>query len=263
MKRILVFISAFCMLCANTNVLAQKQDQTFTVKGVSFTMKFVKGGTFMMGYSPEKKGGEANEKPSHKVTVSDFYMAETEVTQGLWIAVMDSAPSYNGGWTEEYGLGADYPAYRISWTEAQLFIKKISELTGKTFRLPTEAEWEYAARGGYRGLGYVYSGSNDIDEVAWYSGNSMDMTHPVKLKKANELGLYDMSGNVWEWCQDWYGLYKNEYQSNPTGPAQGKHRVDRGGGWNRNAEYNRVSTRCYDTEGLHNRNLGFRIMLVP
>lgn len=184
MKKFVILV-LICLVC--TGIQAQNKDQTITVKKTSFTMKYVKGGTYMMGYTSEQVHGVANEKPAHKVTVSDFYIGETEVTQELWLAVMDSAPSTNGGWTEEFGLGDDYPAYRISWTDALKFIKKLNELTGKTFRLPTEAEWEYAARGGYRSLGYKFSGSNILEEVAWYDGNSAGMVHPVKLKKRTNL----------------------------------------------------------------------------
>lgn len=260
MKKI-VFLVLTCLVCIG--VQAQNNDQTITVKNTSFTMKYVKGGTYMMGYTSEQVHGVANEKPAHKVTVSDFYIGETEVTQELWLAVMDSAPSTNGGWTEEFGLGDDYPAYRVSWNDALKFIKKLNEMTGKTFRLPTEAEWEYAARGGYKSGGYRYSGSNNIAEVSWYDGNSAEMVHPVKLKKPNELGLYDMSGNVWEWCQDWYETYSSEYQKDPKGPSKGTYHVDRGGAWNRNNKYSRVTARCYDDPGLRNKNLGFRIVMVP
>lgn len=256
-------ISTIFLLFICLGVFSQNNDRDFTVKGVSFTMKYVKGGTYTMGYSPEQVHGVANEKPAHKVTVSDFYIGEIEVTQELWLAVMDSAPSSNGGWTAEFGLGNDYPAYRISWNDAQIFISKLNKLTGSTFRLPTEAEWEYAARGGYRSLGYRFSGSNNISDVAWYDANSAGMSHPVKLKKANELGLYDMSGNVWEWCQDWYATYSSEYQVNPKGPEKGTYHIDRGGAWNRNNKYSRVTARCYDDAGLRNKNLGFRLAMVP
>ena len=137
------------------------------------------------------------------------------------------------------------------------------DMKASGYRLPTEAEWEYAARGGYRSLGYKFSGSNILEEVAWYDGNSAGMVHPVKLKKANELGLYDMSGNVWEWCQDWYETYSSEYQKDPKGPSKGTYHVDRGGAWNRNNKYSRVTARCYDDPGLRNKNLGFRLVMVP
>lgn len=260
MKRIFTTF-AICMVCLGA--FAQSQDKIFTVKDVTFTMKYVKGGTYMMGFTSEQIHGVANEKPAHKVTVSDFYIGEVEVTQALWVAVMDSAPSYKGGWTDEFGRGDDYPAYRISWTDALKFIKRLNELTGSTFRLPTEAEWEYAARGGNKSSGYRYSGSNNIDEVSWYDGNSAEMTHPVKLKKPNELGIYDMSGNVWEWCLDWYETYSSEYQKDPKGPSKGTYHIDRGGAWNRNNKYSRVTARCYDDPGLRNKNLGFRLALVP
>ena len=260
MKRTIIAI-LICLVC--TGAFAQGKDKSFTVTGVTFTMKYVQGGTYSMGFTAEQVHGVANEKPAHKVTVSDFYIGEVEVTQALWLAVMDSAPSYKGGWTDEFGLGDDYPAYRVSWTDALKFIKELNELTGMTFRLPTEAEWEFAARGGNKSSGYRYSGSNNIDEVSWYDGNSADMAHPVKLKKPNELGIYDMSGNVWEWCQDWYETYTSEYQRDPKGPSKGTYHVDRGGAWNRNNKYSRVTARCYDDPGLRNKNLGFRLAMVP
>ena len=237
--------------------------KTYTVNDVSFTMIYVEGGTFTMGCTSEQ-GSDcySNEKPSHQVTVSDFWMGETEVTQALWRAVMGSEPSYNGGWTNEYGRGDSYPAYRVSWDDCQEFIRKLNQLTGKNFRLPTEAEWEYAARGGNKSRGYKYAGSNTIGDVAWYEDNSGSTTHPVKGKRANELGLYDMSGNVWEWCSDWFGSYSSSAQTNPTGHSSGSGRVLRGGGWNAFAGDCRVADRLARSPDGHAYFFGFRLSLV-
>ncbi len=196
---------------------------TFTVNGVSFTMVAVEGGTFMMGASDDDADAQDIEKPAHPVTLSSFAIGQTEVTQDLWLAVMGSNPS-------EYRGDLNRPVEKVSWDACQTFIAKLNELTGEQFRLPTNAEWEFAARGGNQSMGYKYSGSNDVDEVAWYYDNSFyDGTHAVATKSPNELGLYDMSGNVCEWVNDWYGNYSSEAQTNPTGPAYGTYRVFRNG----------------------------------
>lgn len=197
-----------------------------------------------------------------KVTLSGYYMGETVVTQALWKAVMGSEPTCDGGWKDEYGKGNDYPAYRVSWNDIQSFLRKLIQLTGKDFRLPTEAEWEYAARGG-KSNGYKYAGSNDVGSVAWYGDNSGNKAHPVKTKLPNELGLYDMSGNVWEWCSDWYGenYYFNSPSSNPKGEAVGSDRVLRGGSWYYHARSCRVSFRYSDGPGSRSLNIGFRLAL--
>ncbi len=229
-------------------------DKTFTVGGVSFTMKSVAGGTFTMGATSEQ-GSDAFswEKPAHRVTLSDYYIGQTEVTQALWQAVMGSNPSYF--------KGSNLPVETVSWDDCQEFIRKLNSMTGQKFRLPTEAEWEYAARGGNKSKGYIYSGSNNIDSVSWYDGNSGDETHPVATKSPNELGIYDMSGNVWEWCNDWYGSYSSSAQTNPTGPYSGSRRVDRGGGWGCNAWLCRVSDRRRDAPDDRYFNLGLRLAL--
>ena len=240
--------------------------ETFTVNGVSFNMVKVAGGTFTMG-ATEEQGNDAlnDEKPAHEVTLSSYMIGETEVTQELWEAVMGKSlsqiASENG--KETYGVGANYPMYYISWNDCQAFITKLNNLTGKNFRLPTEAEWEYAARGGNKSQGYKYSGSNTIDDVAWYDTNSAGTTHPVASKAPNELGLYDMSGSVWEWCSDWYSstYYSSSSQNNPTGPASGSYRVFRGGDWNYNARYCRVSFRSYSSPTKRFNYLGLRLAL--
>ena len=231
-------------------------NQTFTVNGVSFTMIAVKGGTFTMGATSEQ-GSDAysDERPTHQVTLSDYYIGETEVMQELWKAVMGSNPSYFSG--------TNLPVECVSWNDCQTFITKLNQLTGKNFRLPTEAEWEYAARGGQKSKGYKYAGSNALSDVAWYWDNSSSKTHPVKQKQANELGLYDMSGNVWEWCQDWYGNYGSAAQTNPTGPSSGSYRVCRGGGWYYSASGCRVADRGGDSPGSRYSDWGFRVVLLP
>ena len=229
-------------------------DSYITVNGVSFVMVKVSGGTFQMGAT---SSGDLldRDKPVHQVTLSDYYIGETEVTQELWQAVMGSNPSKFTG-------SGQLPVEYVSWDDCQTFITKLNELTGMQFRLPTEAEWEFAARGGNSSQHYKYSGSNNIDDVAWYSNNSNRNTHEVGTKAPNELGLYDMSGNVREWCQDWYGSYNSSAQTNPTGPTSGSNRVNRGGGWNSNAGDCRVSDRLnYCAPDSRFSNLGLRLAL--
>lgn len=225
-------------------------NQTFTVNGVQFTMVAVEGGTFTMGATSEQ-GSDAggDEKPAHEVTLSDYYIGQTEVTQALWEAVMGSNPSGH--------KGDNLPVENVSWDDCQMFIQKLNQLTGKQFRLPTEAEWEYAARGGRKSRGYKYAGGNNIDLVAWYDSNSGKETHAVATKQANELGIYDMSGNVLEWCSDWYGGYQSSSPSDPQGPSSGSYRVFRSG--NYYAGDCRVSRRKYNTPVRRLLNLGLRL----
>ena len=179
---------------------------------------------------------------------------------------MGSTPTYNGGWTDQYGKGDKYPAYYISWNDCDTFIQRLNAKTGLNFRMPTEAEWEYAARGGNKSKGYTYSGSNTIGDVAWYTDNSNNTTHQIMQKQANELGLYDMSGNVWEWCSDWYSsTYYSESAgaSNPKGPSTGSYRVNRGGSWYSDARSCRVAYRNYYSPGYRSSGLGFRVVLQP
>ena len=199
--------------------------KTFYANGVPFDMVEVRGGTFSMGATFEQGSvAENNEKPVHSVTLSSYYIGKTEVTQALWKAVMGNNPSIS--------KGDNLPVEYVSWDDCQEFIEKLNYLTGQNFRLPTEAEWEFACRGGNNSRDYKYSGSNYIDDnVGWYYGNSGGNTHPVATKSPNELGIYDMSGNVWEWCSDWYGDYSSDAQTNPKGPESGSRRVCRGGSW--------------------------------
>ena len=216
----------------------------------------VNGGIFTMGATSEQGSeAESDEKPAHKVTLSDYYIGKYEVTQEEWSAVMGNNPSYF--------KGANIPVEQVSWNDCQEFIKKLNELTGMQFRLPTEAEWEYAARGGNKSRGYKYSGSNTIGDVAWYRDNSSSTTHQVGTKRANELGLYDMSGNVCEWCSDWYSssYYSSSPSTNPTGPSTGSFRVSRGGYWDDIAISCRVSYRYYVNPDCRNYCIGFRLAI--
>lgn len=222
------------------------ESKVYTVNGVSFKMISVEGGTFTMGATAEQ-GSDAysDETPTHQVTLSSYAIGETEVTQELWLAVMGSNPSYYSG--------KQLPVESVSWDNCQTFIAKLNQLTGANFRLPTEAEWEFAARGGHKTLGYKYAGSNTIGDVAWYDGNSSSKTHSVAQKQPNELGLYDMSGNVSEWCQDWYDSYSSAAQTNPTGPASSFARVNRGGVFVLSEKGCRVSSRgCAGPENAFN-----------
>ena len=210
-------------------------------------MVYVSGGTFIMG------GDESSDQtPTHSVTLSSYYICKYEVTQALWRAVMGSNPSKF--------KGDNLPVEQVSWNDCQTFINRLNNYTGRNFRLPTEAEWEFAARGGNYSRRYKYSGSNYIGDVAWYCDNS-DRTHPVGTKQANELGLYDMSGNVWEWCSDWYGSYSSYSQSNPTGATSGYGRVERGGSWCGLARYCCSSHRSYYAPGNSFDDLGLRLVL--
>ncbi len=234
-------------------------------------MIFVQGGTFQMG----SNSGSSDEKPVHSVTVGDFYIGKTEVTQAQYQAVMGTNPSHF--------KGNNLPVERVTWFNAVEFCNKLSEMEGlqkaytisgssvtcnwnaNGYRLPTEAEWEYAARGGSQSRGFEYSGSSNISDVAWYSSNSGSKTNPVGTKQPNELGIYDMSGNVWEWCSDWYdsNYYKNSPSSNPTGPSSGSNRVIRGGSWRLIAEYCRVAGRYRNDPEYSFHGLGFRVVRLP
>ena len=242
------------------------KNKIFKVKGVTFTMVAVKGGTFMMGATSEQGSDiSSDEKPVHQVTLSSYYIGQTEVTQALWEAVMGTTVSEQRdkaykSWPLR-GVGDNFPMYYISWEECQTFVSKLNQLTGKRFRLPTEAEWEYACRGGKKSRGYKYSGSNTIDSIAWYGRYSSRGTHPVATKSPNELGIYDMSGNVDEWCQDWYGSYSSAAQTNPTGASSWTVRRYRGGSWVDSAKDCRSSKRDGAATDLRGGNLGLRLAL--
>ena len=222
--------------------------------GISIDMVRVEAGTFTMGATAEMINPHKDEKPTHRVTLTnDYYIGKYEVTQALWKAVMGNNPSNF--------KGDNLPVENVSWDDCQEFISKLNRITGKTFRLPTEAEWEYAARGGNKSRGYQYSGSRNLSHVAWYENNSGHKTHAVGTKQPNELGIYDMSGNVWEWCQDWYGKYSSSSQVNPIGINNGSNRVRRGGSWSSFDRDCRSSYRGSITPGYRDISLGLRLVL--
>jgi len=269
MKRILVLLFLQMLVC----VVYAQTNKNFTVGGVSFTMVYVQGGTYTMGATSEQLEGLLyddeeslydNAKPTHSVTLSDYMIGQTEVTQALWQAVMGNNPSWFKGDSRR-------PVENVSWNDCQTFLSKLNSLTGEHFRLPTEAEWEFAARGGVKSFGYMYSGSNIIGNVAWYDENALCNgeennpnygTHPVGTQFANELGIYDMSGNVWEWCNDWYGDYSDSSQTNPRGPSSGMFRVYRGGSWDYLAKICRTSHRHNYWPDYRYNDLGFRLALA-
>jgi len=229
-------------------------------------MVYVEGGTFQMGSDSEEGN---REKPIHSVTLSSFHIGKYEITQKQWKAVMGSNPSKF--------KGDNLPVESISWYQAVEFCNKLSQKEGLTpaytingrnvtcnwkaigYRLPTEAEWEYAARGGNRSKGFIYAGSDNLVDVAWYENNSGRKTHEVGIKKANELGIYDMSGNVWEWCWDLYGSYSSDAKTNPSGPDSGSGFVLRGGGWDFRSEFCRSAYRFNDYPDYRDDNFGFRV----
>ena len=247
-------------------------DYTENAFGLNLKMVYVEGGSYNMGCTGEQGGDcKDNEKTVRYVTVSDFYIGQFEITQAQWQAVMgtsiyqqrDKANTQFDTQFDAYGTGNDYPMYYVSWEEAKEFCRRLSQQTGKTYRLPTEAEWEYAARGGKKTQNSKYSGGYSLDYVGWYDSNSGSRAHAVGTKAANELGIYDMSGNVLEWCEDWYGDYRSYDTDNPKGATSGSGRVNRGGSWALDAEYCRVSYRSGNSPGDRYCILGFRVVCLP
>ena len=236
-------------------------EQSFlTRSNIEPEMVFVAGGAFNMGCTSEQNSDCYNDEiPVHQVTVNDFYLSKYEVTQAQWREVM--------GYNHSYFTGDSLPVENVSWNEVQEYITQLNTLTGKQYRLPAEAEWEFAARGGNKSMGYMYSGSHTVDAVAWFWNNipSQTMgvegygTQPVGTKSPNELGLFDMSGNVFEWCSDWYGAYDDSTQTNPAGPLSGVYRVVRGGSWNSGHRDAYVSSRGFIIPELRYNYLGFRL----
>jgi len=227
---------------------------SFTDPFIDRMVVFVEGGTFTMGCTEQQAICRIypDEFPPHDVTLSDFFIGKYEVAQGQWKAVMGA--DNNPSWFK----GDNLPMQNVSWNDVQKFIERLNEMSGRKYRLPTEAEWEYAARGGNQSQGYVYSGSNTVGEVAWYEGNSK-IVQPVGTKYPNELGIYDMSGNVFELVSDWFGNYSDEPQTDPTGPVSGSLRIGRGGSWYTEAEVARVSARVNSDPNNVGFDLGFRL----
>ena len=250
---------------------AANQDFTETAWGVNMKMIWVEGGDFLMGCTSEQ-GGDcgSDEQNVRRVTVDGFYIGMLEVTQSQWEKVVGTSiyqkmmsKPYKCGSPDPYGVGSDYPMYSVTWDDAMEFCRLLSNKTGRTYTLPTEAQWEYAARGGNKNEGTKYAGSNMIDDVAWYNGNSGESNHIVGSKRANALGIYDMTGNVWEWCKDWYAdSYVSYDTNNPVGPSSGTRHVYRGGSWNNSASYCRVASRSGWTRGC-DIDKGFRVVCLP
>ncbi len=243
------------ILLLTLSLFATAQDQqpaSPVLRELADNMVLVDGGTFKMGAAANQmKEAESDEKAVHEVTLSSFYICKYEVTQDLWTFVMGVNPSSF--------KSARQPVEDITWNDCQLFIEKLNTLTGKNYRLPTEAEWEFAARGGNLSKGYKYAGSNTIGDVAWYSANSGNSPHDVGEKEPNELGLYDMSGNVYEWCNDWKAPYERTPQTNPVGADEGTYRVNRGGRWCGSARACRTSDRSMSAPDYHFYHLGMRL----
>lgn len=242
-----------------------RSNYTETAYGISMKMVWVEGGSFKMGSDI----GDSDEQPVHNVTLDGYWIGATEVTQAQWESVMGTdirQQRDKAGYSSLYGEGSNYPMYYVNYDEAKEFCRRLSERTGRSYTLPTEAQWEYAARGGSDGVrdNYTYSGSNSIGSVAWYDGNSGDSTNPVGRKSPNQLGLYDMSGNVWEWCLDWYGEYSSSSQTNPLGPSSGYYQVLRGGSWYNYESNCRVSNRNYNLNPSNRLNRhGLRVVCLP
>lgn len=248
----LVFMLIWKYSGKDTNENNANTSSANQIQVPNFDMVYVEGGTFKMG----SNNGEEDEKPVHKVTLSSFNIGKYEVTQTQWKAIMGNNPS-------KFQNCDDCPVENVSWYDIEEFLKKLNQKTGKNYSLPTEAEWEYAARGGKQSKGYEYAGSDTIDNVAQYDGNNNKSTKSVGSKSPNELGIYDMSGNVWEWCNDLYdeNYYKNSPANNPTGATEGKYRVLRGGSWLNSAAYCRVASRSYLNPAYRDVNFGFRLCL--
>ena len=241
------------VLLAGATVV-QAQDRHYTVNGVKFTMKYVKGGNFMMGATDNDAMAEADEKPAHSVSVVDYYIGETEVTQELWKAVMGNNPAKF--------KGENCPIENVSFNDCVRFVEKLSQLTGRRFRLPTEAEWEYAARGGQRSKGYRYAGANDTTSVAWLYTDSLWVRHmPVAAKRPNELGLYDMSGSVWEWCNTAYEPYQGARGNWFNRLIRKRFKVVRGGGFRGFARYARVTNRYAVAAWRNDYTVGLRLAM--
>lgn len=237
------------------------------VAGLDMRMVCVDGGTFQMGATPEQvRDSEADESPVHTITLSTFYIGATEVTQAQWEAIMGTTiyeQRDKSGKKAILGVGPDYPMYYVSWEEAVEFCKRLSERTGKCYVLPTEAQWEFAARGGNLSKGYRFSGGMSADSVAWHSGNSDGEIHPVAQKVHNELTLYDMSGNVYEWCRDWHTEYSYRSVTDPVGPMAGRKKVLRGGSYRYGDRYCRIANRGTDFKAERFTTDGFRVVMIP
>ena len=228
---------------------------TITTKGVSFSLIKVDGGKFQMGGTSEQEKARTDEFPVHWVTLSDYFIGETEVTNELWSAIMNSTPSIIFSQPEQ-------PVNNVTWYDCQKFVNRLSSLTGLHFTLPTEAQWEFAARGGNKSKNYIYSGSNNLKDVGWFKNNSKSNVKVIKQLKPNELGIYDMSGNVYEWCSDWYGLYKSEDYVDPKGPESGTQKINRGASAGEKDALARVSSRYTNNPNSKFQAMGLRLVMI-
>lgn len=226
-----------------------------TTKGVTFSLVKVEGGSFQMGGTSEQEKAKTDEYPLHRVTLSDYYIGETEVTNELWSAIMGTNPSI-------YFSEPEQPVNNITWYDCQKFVNRLSSLTGLRFSLPTEAQWEYAARGGSHSKNYQYSGSNRIKDVGWYKGNSKGFLKAVKGLKPNELGIYDMSGNAYEWCSDWYGLYRSDDEVDPKGPTNGTMKVNRSASAGEKEALTRIACRFANNPNTKSQGMGLRVVII-
>lgn len=244
---------AIAFLVLNLNLNAQVMTKNEIGQYVDAQMVRVEGGAFSMGCPwSEGENCEDDERPVQKITLAGFAIAKVEVTQRLWQSLMDNNPSY-------FPSCPECPVEQVSFEDVKLFIERLNHLSGKSYRLPTEGEWEFAARGGSKSNSSKFSGSNEVNQIGWFWDNSSNATHPVAQKLPNELGLFDMSGNVWEWCQDWYAAYTSKPLSNPTGPSSGNYRVIRGGAWNYHEGGCRNSCRYSFFPDKRGMSLGFRL----
>lgn len=256
------------VVLGNAGRFSAGQDFIETALGLNMKMVYVEGGEFLMGATAEQgSDGVSDEYPIRRVKLNSFYIGECEIAQAQWITVMGASiqqQASKAGASAIRGIGPNCPMYYVTWEDASAFCKELSRVTGKTYRLPTEAQWEYAARGGKKAVGTKYSGSGSIDAVAWYHRNSGWSLHAVKNKDVNELGIYDMSGNVWEWCSDWYSYrYDANDTDNPMGPSSGSYRVLRGGSWKDDACFCRVSKRSIISSDHRGDYNGFRVVMIP
>ncbi|MBQ0074680.1 MAG: SUMF1/EgtB/PvdO family nonheme iron enzyme [Prevotella sp.] len=255
---IAIIVSVLCFLAGryivgnNNNV---ENEETEIIPDKNFTIEMVKvdGGTFTMGSTAAD--AEEDEAPCRKITLSTYYISKYEITQAQWHSVMSNKKQGNS-------KNGRLPVYNVTWEKVQVFIERINKKTGRRFRLPTEAEWEYAARGGINGRHFSYSGDRELDSIAWYSGNSVERVHPVGQLKPNELGIYDMSGNVWEMCSDWYGNYEGDNLKNPKGTRRGDWHVIRGGCWNSSSTECRNTFRQDESLLTATMAIGFRLVEV-
>lgn len=281
-KRMIRRIFTMMVVAFLCNIYLTAQENLETV--------FVKGGMFTMGCQMSQSDCFSDEKIPHEVTLSDFHIGKYEVTVAQFAKFIE-ATNYKTdaekmgwcyvwrqkGWSKKDNVNwkcdvngkelavsnYNHPVIHVSWNDAKSYCEWLSKTTGKTYRLPTEAEWEYAAGGGSQSQNFKFSGSNSIDEVAWYKSNSDNSVHPVGTKKSNELGIYDMTGNVWEWCSDWYGRYQSEAQTDPLGPSFGKDYILRGGSWCNAEDCGRKSNRNGNNPDYRGSRAGFRVVMVP